>query len=338
MKRNVFIGLGIMILATAASCSKKDKITVPEKLPAVYIAGSFRHVDGDERGGLWKDSTGLVKEGSPYSYFSDVFIEGKDVYVCGGVEMEGISYWKNGIQTRLTDGTYAAAANAVFVNNGDVYVAGYEKNAAGNFVGKYWKNGTPVLLTADGFYGEAVDIVVQGTDVYVVGKKDGKIVYWKNGELTTIHDASNTFVTKIFVDKTDVYIAGSTFNGSGMKTAVYWKNGTVVTVTDGTNSAQLMDIAVHNGDVYVSGSESHSGRSFAKFWKNGKAVTLSDATSSSGYAAGIAVWGQHVFVVFTETTAAYENIVRYWHNGTVMKVSDKKISSYGYALGFQLPD
>lgn len=335
MKPNLLFGLTVVLLAPVFSCSKKDKVTIPEKVPVVYVAGTYKHADGDERGALWKDSTGLVWEGGPYSYFSDVFTEGENLYVSGGEDGGAAAYWKNGVKTALTNGTYDAAANAIYVKNGDVYVAGYEKNAAGNWIAKYWKNGAPVLLSADVAHGEAIDIVVNGTDVHVTGKKAGKLVHWKNGEAVVISNNNNAFPRKIFVDKNDVYIAGSEFNGAGINQAVYWKNGTMVPVTDGSFNAQAMAIVVHNGDVYVSGYESQPGRSVAKFWKNDKATTLSNATSRSAYAPAIGVSGAHVFVVFSEMTADYKNQVSYWHNGKVIPVMNKTSDAWGGSLAIK---
>ena len=81
------------------------------------------------------------------------------------------------------------AANETAV---DVYVAGHEKNAAGNFVAKYLKNSVPVNLTDGTKTAYASSIVVSGNDVYVGGGEyaspNGPYIakIWKNGIATNL--------------------------------------------------------------------------------------------------------------------------------------------------------
>lgn len=337
MKSKLLMGLSVSLLPVIFSCSKKDTPAVPGKVPTIYIVGSVKYGDGDERGVLWRDSNVVVLESKANAYFTDVFIEGDDVYVCGGEDEKSIAYWKNGTQTVITSGMYEAGASAIFVQNGDVYVAGYEKNAARNNIAKYWKNGKEVLLSENSFHGDASDIMVKGNDVYVAGRKDGKLVYWKNGEAIVVSNDNNASPRKIFIDKEDVYIVGTLTNSRGIIEGVYWKNGVQTSVTEGRFASYLSDIVVHNGDIYVSGSESQPGKSIAKFWKNGKEVVVSNPTSRSAYVSGIAVSGSHVFAIVTENTSNFEHVVNYWYNGKTGGVGDITKSAWGGAVAVKTP-
>jgi DNA-directed RNA polymerase subunit RPC12/RpoP len=68
-----------------------------------------------------------------------------DVYLCG---QEGVNavYWKNGKIVRLPVDAKESGAQSIYVNDGDIFVAGIEKDIIINkdlIVGsaKYWKNG-----------------------------------------------------------------------------------------------------------------------------------------------------------------------------------------------------
>ena len=48
-----------------------------------------------------------------------IFVTGNHVYLAGvetvAYQMSFAVYWKDGVETKLTDGTHAAAANSIFV-------------------------------------------------------------------------------------------------------------------------------------------------------------------------------------------------------------------------------
>ena len=70
-------------------------------------------------------------------------------------------YWKNGAPVTLSDGAFDAGANAIDVLGEDVYVAGYEYNAAGVSIAKLWKNGVSIPITDGGYVATATTLVVR---------------------------------------------------------------------------------------------------------------------------------------------------------------------------------
>ena len=67
-------------------------------------------------------------------------------------------------------------------------------------------------------------------DVYVAGGDGVVAKYWKNGQAVSLTDG---IASSIAVVGSDVYVAGSEYNGS-FWVAKYWKNGQETRLTDGT--------------------------------------------------------------------------------------------------------
>jgi hypothetical protein len=76
---------------------------------------------------------------------------------------------------------------------------------------------------------------------------------------------------EVFVDKTDVYVAGSDY-GDGDSRAVLWKNLRPVYLSRDGERGQGHSLFVANKDVYVSGSIYRNGAFNAVIWKNGVIV------------------------------------------------------------------
>lgn len=58
-----------------------------------------------------------------------------------------VKLWINGKAQNITDGTYNAVPNSIFVHKDTVYVVGYEKNNRNRDVAKLWVNGVPFDLS-----------------------------------------------------------------------------------------------------------------------------------------------------------------------------------------------
>ncbi len=84
-------------------------------------------------------------------------VVGTDIYVVGSIKESNSSnqvacFWKNGTLNKLIDGT---EATDIKINNGNIYICGYQDPTSGSDIGKVWKNGT------------ATDYVVSGDHVYL---------------------------------------------------------------------------------------------------------------------------------------------------------------------------
>ncbi len=195
--------------------------------------------------------------GTSYGSVMNFTTSPPDIYVAGyEINASGNSvakYWKNGKAVSLTDGTKRTIALSIFINDEDVYVAGYENEHA-----TYWKNGTIVSLTNGIVESVAYSVVANGADVFVAGYEnnpngDPVARYWKNGVTTYLLNEPGK-ATAISVNGADIYIAGSGNDGY-FSVAKYWKNGTVINLTDGLNPAYATSIFVDGQDVYIAGYE-----------------------------------------------------------------------------------
>lgn len=277
------------------------------------------------------------QEGTAYGSELSITTLSPDVYVAGyentGTAAISAVIWKNGVQTRLTDGSFEAQAYAVYVSGTDVYAAGYEKNAAGA-VPKVWKNLTATALSAvpESY---AYNVFVSGTDVYVAGEINGPpaltAAIWKNGNSIPIGSGTDgSFATGLFVDGSDIYVTGSMFTGTNVYYPAIWKNGTVSYPASVRGVVQ--SVFVYNNDVYAAGYELNGFTRYGKVWKNGVATSFSTgANPSSPY--HIVVYNGDVYIAFTETVNSV-NVAKYSKNGVVTALTDgtKNAGSVGIAV------
>jgi hypothetical protein len=161
----------------------------------VYVVGRELDVEGMGIAMIWKnDVENKLTDGTGFGTAFGIAIANGDVYVSGEDETT-LMMWKNGVATSLGNaGSSGTGTASIAVHKGDVYVSGYEDNEA-----KIWKNGesTPLPMPEGGVSTYGYNISVSGKDVFVLGEGsvsgNYKVLVWKNGELLTPYDGTNTY-------------------------------------------------------------------------------------------------------------------------------------------------
>lgn len=209
-----------------------------------------------------------------------------------GASSDGFSgfVWKDGNVTQLSDG---GIPQSIFVTDNTVYIAGYYWSG-NDTVACYWENGVKHDLSGS----SALSIYVVGSDIYVSGcyevapmpNDDNQYrwapCYWKNGvryELTTPPNKYGQYgsASSIYIDGTDVYVAGWYLNTSPtqplyyISTGCYWKNGTAYD----TSPVVPQEIKVLGTDVYMIGGKETSNGGMSGYIKNGVVKYFSDHSS-----------------------------------------------------------
>lgn len=179
-----------------------DKLSYAE---SVYASGNDIYVAGinskNIRAELWKNGTPMTlthPNGTTDGKLYSICVSGKDVYVAGSAYIANDNtnvavYWKNGNPIVL-DGTYAEA-EAIYVKDNDIYIAGYDTHTPGRLKAMLWKNREAISLTDGKDSAHARDLHVQGSKVYVAGYKQinakyNAAVLWKDGSETLLTDGS----------------------------------------------------------------------------------------------------------------------------------------------------
>ncbi|MEI8046105.1 MAG: hypothetical protein WCI92_01895 [Bacteroidota bacterium] len=330
---------------------------------SVYVTGyenkKYRDV-GVSVAKFWNNGNPVsLTDGKESAYGISITIENDDVYVAGATtNHDGVSiptYWKNESPTVLNTNGISAFANCIIFRNSDVYVSIHTKDWKLPNV-DYWKNDIPVslkqeqaIINVNSLFVDKNNIVY-ATGNHNIGTGDGFIntraAYWKGGKEILLSDAEhNSDATSIFVNETEIYIAGCESSQSKKGgylegyVATYWKNGKAIYLTDKKKYNFATSIYVSNGDVYVAGygSEKETNNETAKYWKNGNEIQLTDGIGYS-HANSIFVIGNDVYVAgeinpetadpdilklaFSDTGA--NKIAVYWKNGKLIALTDKK--------------
>lgn len=252
---------------------------------------------------------------------------GVDIYVSGTSYIfngnSAACYWKNGVLTNLTGKDSHSGANAIFVKDNDVYVAGYTIDPVTKLdVATYWKNGEAhVLKGGDAYTSFGNAITVAGTDVYVAGytTQPGRstATYWKNGIRHDLpSDKINGHINAIAVVGSDVYAGGYTDDIYYTVEAVYWKNDVLHNLSPNSNYGMVDNVAISGADVYFGGFfRPKNKQNVATYWKNDLSVQLVPDTTNS-YNSSIAVSGTEVYFGGSIQTAdAKSGGAYYWKDG-----------------------
>src|SRR5690606_14789900 len=198
---------GELVTVASGAVGSTDGGHIAVKGDDVYIAGML---DGDLM--YWKTGASVALEGEPGAV-TDIAVAGNgDVYVSGYAfgSPDVAQYWKNGEKITLGTGERASQANAIFVENSDVYVAGWETvprpSGSGTVrIARYWKNGEAVDLTDGTHHAEANGIFVVDGKVYTTGVESvdrRSATYWINGEAVRLsHEDNNGYASDIVVVK-----------------------------------------------------------------------------------------------------------------------------------------
>lgn len=269
------------------------------------------------------------------------------VHIAGQLQAGGGNtgtYWLNGNVTQLENNPGSSFAKSVYAHNGSVYVGGNEQNAAGKQVAKYWKDNVPVVLSDGADFEFVNSIFVTDNAVYVAGSEqpvsNRKAKYWANSTEQILTDgALNADANSIFVAGANVYVAGFHVkvreNSSSTEVATIWVNGIETNLPDQGNRSSAQSVFVNGSDVYVAGNDRTlynpvtgiGNKPQATYWKNGTPVYLNNNVNRIGYATGIFVVGNDVYVSGYEENESGVTIAKYWKNGVATELGP------GYTTG-----
>jgi len=250
--------------------------------------------------------------------------------------------WTNGAARNLTNGTYDAVAESVFVTNSDIFVAGYEDNLSGKAVAKVWRNGSPYQTLSNGSNDAyAMSMTVSNSITYVAGYENNSqgrpvATLWTNGTARKIGDESyQTFAYNVHVSNGSVYVAGEYRRADGGgHLAVLWVNGELQVLGDGYNQTTATAVATANGNVYVAGTEFEaSGMQNVMLWTNGSPRRISDGRARAN-AHSIATHNNDVYLCggYQKYSVSGYNFPAYWKNGAVQDLEPAlQLTVGGYA-------
>ncbi len=274
------------------------------------------------------------------------------VHIAGQLQSGGGNsaiYWLNTNITPLENNPGSSFAKSVFAHNGSVYIGGNEQNASGKQVAKYWKDAVPVPLSDGADFEFVNSIFVKDNTVFVAGSEqpvsNRKAKYWVNGTEHILTDgALNADANSIYASGENVYVAGFHVkvreNSSSTEMATIWINDTENNLPDQGNRSYAQSVFVNGNDVYVAGNDrtpyipatGAGNKPQATYWKNGVPTYLNSNVNRIGYATGIFVIGNDVYVCGYEENESAVMIAKYWKNGVAVDLGP------GYTSGIFVKD
>lgn len=317
---------------SSSSSSSSSKSSVSSASSSTSSTGSITVYTAGKIGSLaksWINSTVQDIDNTSYSYATDIFLSGSDVYVSGRRNIGEASYWKNGVAVRLSD-HLLSVANDIAVSGTNVYAVGNYLTSWYSFQPMLWKNGVATVLNGRSLTG----ISLSGSTIYACGNAGigtELASYWMfdsagnvtQYNLTPDESSYMSFATSIVATNNMVYVTARYYlSGINGYTASYWYGtaGTSLTRVDleTTRTAEVGKIAVSGDTLYIPGSYSDGANNMACYWvvKTGQSpyrVNLGP-TGLNSFASAIAVIGNTVVASGYQNNGA-NNIACYWKNG-----------------------
>ncbi len=214
----------------------------------------------------------------------------KTVYIAGSENITGKTYatiWKNGVPTKLTDGSKLGRALKVVASGSDIYVLasdGPDYNV--------YKNGIKLYSLVD--CTKAEGLYVLGNDVYVSGNYDNFVKYWKNNTQENLSDGVYPCKGKDITLKNNVpYVVGSEIQAIGIRIAKLWKKGSPFVELSPVDKVATANAIYNDGtNIYISGQQ----EDFGKIWKD---EVSSFTTPNVGSLFSVFVSGSDVYALGT---------------------------------------
>lgn len=145
-----------------------------------------------------------------------------DEMYVAGVSGSTAVLWTNGKTTELEDGGTSAALDVCYANK-QTYCCGYAVDGSGTRHARIWSSGGKVQIPAPMSCISA--IMVSGSSVWVAGTApDGKAVAYKNAEPLPLNSDNGAVANSIVAAGDNVYVAGTVTEGGAAK-ATLWVNG-----------------------------------------------------------------------------------------------------------------
>jgi len=311
-----------------------------------YYGDSFLNGESTvlSNGPTWGHNCSIEK------YQGDVYSAG---YVQGSTSLyDNKKLWINSTTYSVGDDTKTGVINEVAVDDGVVYLCGYEEaeNATEYYDAKLWvmannKEITSITLSTSPNIAEyeahAMSLCFDKNNIYIAGY-EGRTMFTFTAMLWTVNKTtkvvtstvldsafSSSLSVSIFPYGDNIYICGSGKN-SGSYKATYWytSNGNKGSFSRGllTNSNKIehgQTISVVNGNVYVFGYDFDNANPVLKYWKNGAVTYLTSDTDKSVVGRMFVTSGENIYVVSSVKGSTYYSAYC-WKNGVKTALSDGK--------------
>jgi hypothetical protein len=257
---------------------KNNQLEIPKNAPiGIYMAGqksssakSLNLNEGNSSGCIWVNG---VQYDMGDVWIDDVKVFNDTIYCCGhnfsGPGNTMMAYYYIGDQEHKFNVSISGSdICSIWVDAKAVYIAGQDSSKP-----CYWINGIKHNLPSEGILGTSNDIIIKNKVIYCGGNVSPKYIrgcYWINDQIHFLDDGrlrggNISTALGMFINGSDVYIAGTCDGNKGYDEACYWKNGIKQdlsftdmeflhnTINGSIQISEADDIYIYNGDVYVSG-------------------------------------------------------------------------------------